>query len=254
MMTSRITRVTRLGPLSCGLLCGVLALGAAGVAHAAPERVAPETGDAAPADGAAAAAPDGDDAAADAPRAAPGPKLKSFPKLKHASLSHDMQFGLAVLSGSGYRGIFPYQDNIFCGKIENGMSARVCSARIPVFVDVQASFGVAAHWDLLVDLRFGAEVDFAGTRQFAVAPGFRYWIEPEDRAKIFTTVQVAYDTTVEHNPALKSYDVAVRNANGLMIEVMRNLGFYAQFGETIGFVRWLRFEIDFGLGVQARFP
>ena len=62
------------------------------------------------------------------------------------------------------------------------------------------------------------------------------------------------DTTVENNPTLKSYDLGVRNSNGLMIEVMRNLGFYAQFGETIGFVRWLRFEIDFGLGVQARFP
>jgi hypothetical protein len=39
-----------------------------------------------------------------------------------------------------------------------------------------------------------------------------------------------------------------------MFEVMRDLGFYAQIGETIGFVRWLRFEIDVGAGVQARFP
>jgi hypothetical protein len=44
------------------------------------------------------------------------------------------------------------------------------------------------------------------------------------------------------------------NANGFMFEVMRNLGFYIQFGETLGFVRWLRFEIDAGLGVQARIP
>ena len=29
-----------------------------------------------------------------------------------------------------------------------------------------------------------------------------------------------------------------------MFEVMRNLGFYVQFGETLGFGRWLRFEID----------
>ena len=39
-----------------------------------------------------------------------------------------------------------------------------------------------------------------------------------------------------------------------MFEVMRNFGVYVQFGETIGFVRWLRFEIDVGIGVQARFP
>jgi hypothetical protein len=29
---------------------------------------------------------------------------------------------------------------------------------------------------------------------------------------------------------------------------------YLQFGETIGFVRWLRFDIDGGVGVQARLP
>ena len=29
-------------------------------------------------------------------------------------------------------------------------------------------------------------------------------------------------------------------------------GVYVQLGETIGFVRWLRFEIDVGLGVRGR--
>jgi hypothetical protein len=39
-----------------------------------------------------------------------------------------------------------------------------------------------------------------------------------------------------------------------MFEVMRNLGVYFQFGETIGFVRWLSFTVDAGFGVQARVP
>jgi hypothetical protein len=39
-----------------------------------------------------------------------------------------------------------------------------------------------------------------------------------------------------------------------MFEVMRDLGVYAQFSDTVGFVRWLRFEIDVGAGLQARFP
>jgi hypothetical protein len=192
------------------------------------------------------------DAAADEPPAAH--KLKTFPKLKHPSLVHAMQFGIAVLSGSGYRGIFPYQENINCGMIENGMYSRVCSGRLPVFIDVQPSFGIAMHWDLLVDLRFGVEADFTNTHQFAVAPGFRYWVDPELPWKFFATVQVAYDTTAQHDPMIRNNDVAFRNSDGLMFEVMRNLGFYAQFGETIGFVRWLRIEIDVGLGVQARFP
>ena len=39
-----------------------------------------------------------------------------------------------------------------------------------------------------------------------------------------------------------------------MFEVMPDLGFYVQLGDTMGFVRWLRFEVDLGAGVQARFP
>jgi len=231
--------------LSCAAAI-VLAVLAPGRAFAA---------DADDADSASRTAGSGTGDAEDEPaRPAPPSKPKAFAKLKRPSLSHDMQFGIALFGGTGYRGIFPYKDNIYCGQIQNMMASRVCSGRLPVFIDVQASFCITSHWDLLVDLRFGAEVDFTATRQFAVAPGFRYWVEPEDMFKLFTTVQVAYDTTVQHNDALKSYDIAIRNSNGLMYEVMRNLGFYVQFGETIGFVRWLRFEIDVGLGVQARFP
>jgi len=119
---------------------------------------------------------------------------------------------------------------------------------------VQPSYGLGPHWDVIVDLRFGLEADFARTHQFALAPGFRYWADPEARLKFFATLQLAYDTTEQHNRSLTGYDLAFHNSNGLMFEVMPDLGFYAQFGDTVGFVRWLRFEIDLGLGVQARFP
>jgi hypothetical protein len=159
-----------------------------------------------------------------------------------------------VLPGTGYRAIFPYQKNnqadIYCGQ----MGKTICTDRLPFFLDVQPSFGFANHWDVLVDLRFGLERDFTTTREFAVAPGVRYWVDPEENAKFFATVQMAFDTTAQHNAQITNNDVAVRNSNGFMFEVMRNFGVYAQFGETIGFRRWLRFEIDAGLGVQARLP
>ena len=53
-----------------------------------------------------------------------------------------------------------------------------------------------------------------------------------------------FDATAQNNPHVRNNDFGIRNANGFMFEVMRNLGFYIQFGETLGFVRWLRFEID----------
>lgn len=179
------------------------------------------------------------------------PPTKSFPALQAPELSHKFQFGLAIMPGFGYRLIVPYEDNASCGEV----GKRVCSSSLPVFLDLQPSFGFAHHWDLVVDLRFGLGKDFTGTHQFAMAPGFRYWVSPHDNMKFFATIQVAYDVTTQNNAALKrNNDWALRNSNGFMYEVMRNMGLYVQFGETLGFVRWLRFEIDVGLGVQARLP
>jgi hypothetical protein len=188
--------------------------------------------------------------AAPAGTAAPRPPTKRFPRLVNPSMSHRFQFGIAMLPGTGYRGIFPYQEMINCGQ----PNKRVCTGRLKAFLDVQPSFGFAHHWDVLLDLRFGLEQDFTQSRQFAVAPGVRYWVDPDEHAKFFATIQVAFDTTDQNNSALKNTDVALRNSNGFMYEIMRNFGAYVQFGETIGFVRWLRFEIDVGAGIQARLP
>jgi hypothetical protein len=180
---------------------------------------------------------------------APDPR-KRFPRIQPPSLLHKDQFGVSVLPGTGFRIIAPYKDGISCGQGIN----RVCTGRLPFFMEAQPSFGFARHWDVIVDLRFGIEADFNGSHQFAVAPGIRYWVDAELPTKFFATFQGIYDLNPQHDPGIKDYDFGVRNANGFMFEVMRNLGFYLQFGETLGLVRWLRFEVDGGIGVQARFP
>jgi hypothetical protein len=225
---------------AAGLLLLDLGLAGGGVARAASD--SPDTAGLAdePPAGAPAA---GDDASL------PDPK-KRFPRLQPPSLVHKDQFGIAVLPGTGYRIIAPYDEGLSCGQQQN----RVCTSRIPFFIDAQPSFGFARHWDLIVDLRFGVEADFNGSHDFSVAPGIRYWVDPELATKFFATFQGVYDLNPQHDPRIKDYDFGVRNANGFMYEVMRNLGFYLQFGETVGFVRWLRFEVDGGVGVQARFP
>jgi len=175
---------------------------------------------------------------------------KTFPKLRQASLLHKNQLGIAVLPGIGFRGIFPYQEMINCGQ----QGKRVCTGLLPLFLDVQPSFGFAEHWDVLTDLRFGIGTDFTNSHEFAVAPGVRYWVDPELETKFYATLQGVFDATAQHTAGIKDNDFGFRNANGFMFEVMRNLGFYLQFGETLGFRRWLRFEIDGGVGVQARIP
>jgi hypothetical protein len=239
----------------------VTAAGIALPARAADQDAPPSGPAAAPAPTDTAAAPPPSDAPGPAPGAdtspgqpGPPPSLsrppKQFPKLRQASLLHKNQLGIAVLPGIGFRGIFPYPENINCGQ----QGKRVCTGLLPLFLDVQPSFGFAEHWDVLVDLRFGVGTDFTTSHQFAIAPGVRYWVDPELWTKFYATIQGVFDATAQHNPAVKDNDFGVRNANGFMFEVMRNLGFYLQFGETLGFRRWLRFEIDGGVGVQARIP
>jgi hypothetical protein len=202
------------------------------------------TGSAATSSAATSSAATGSDQAS-----APDPK-KRFPRIAPPSLFHKDQFGISLMPGSGYRIIAPYKDGVPCGQQTN----RVCTGQLPFFIDVQPSFGFARHWDVIVDLRFGVAADFNGSHQFAVAPGIRYWVDADLPTKFFATFQGVYDLNPQHVPGVKDYDFGVRNANGFMLEVMRNLGFYLQFGETLGFVRWLRFEVDGGVGVQARFP
>ncbi len=226
----------------------------------APARARAAEGAASPAggprDGAAETAPP---KAAEPPRAtipaspAPavrGTAVKKFPKLTEPTLDHRYQLGIGLLPGVGFRVIAPYQDGIDCGQ----QAKRVCTSMVPFFMDVQPSFGVTRHWDALVDLRFGIGTDFTHGHEFAVAPGVRYWVDPELAAKFFATIQAVYDVTNQNNVNVRNSDFAVRNSNGFMFEIMRNLGLYLQFGETIGFARWLRFEVDGGVGIQARMP
>jgi len=197
--------------------------------------------------------------AAPAPAAEPAPQAPPIialsPKRLVPSLSHDMQFGLAVMPGDGYRVIVPYSRDVTdCGDHAQ-MASHVCGSRAPMFLDLQPSFGVDDSWDIIVDLRLGLEKDFNTFRPFFVMPGFRYWLESETHVKFFTTLQFVYDGT-QQQPTTKHTrsDFGARNANGLMIEVMRNLGVYFQFGETLDFVRWFSITVDGGIGVQARMP
>jgi hypothetical protein len=88
-----------------------------------------------------------------------------------------------------------------------------------------------------------------------VAPGIRFWLDQEVALKFYTTLQFVYDyTNFATSPGIRYSDVGMRNANGLMYDPIRNVGFFVQFGETIGVMRWFRIDLDIGLGAQIRFP
>jgi hypothetical protein len=236
----------------------MLAVGLASALLAGSARAADQAESAAPPPSASAAADAVAPAEASAPVGAPvvapvptgAPKTKVFRKLREPSLLHKNQFGIAVMPGIGFRIIAPYKEMVSCGE----QAKRVCTGLLPFFLDVQPSFGFAEHWDVIVDLRFGIMTDFTQSRELAVAPGVRYWVDNDAETKFYATIQGVFDATAQHNTAVRGTDFGVRNANGFMFDVMRNFGVYLQFGETIGFVRWFRVEIDAGVGVQIRIP
>ena len=159
------------------------------------------------------------------------------------------------MPGTGYRVLVPYRDGLWCGDSSgNQGNRRVCTHILPFFLDLQLSFGLHPRLDLIVDLRFGVQKDPAtfGSHQFALAPGVRYWLDQDVALKFYATGQVIYDHT-DYIEVPKS-DFALRNADGIMYDAIKNVGFFFQVGWTMGFVRWFRLELDTGLGVQVRFP
>jgi len=175
-----------------------------------------------------------------------------------AQAHHRFQTGLSIMPGSGYRLIVRYKEGQDCGDSSGLAKKPVCANYVPFFLDLQLSFGVNTRADVILDLRFGLQSDPAtrayNSHQFAVAPGLRFWIDQEVALKFYTTLQFVYDRTDFKNDGRNSNDVGVRNANGLMWDPIRNVGFFVQFGETMGFMRWFRIDLDIGLGAQLRFP
>jgi hypothetical protein len=170
-------------------------------------------------------------------------------------LDHEHQTGLAVMPGIGYKVIVPYEENIVCGDSSGDDSKRVCTNGVPLFLDLQLAFGISTRIDLIADIRLGLAKDrVTQSRQFALMPGIRIWLDPDLPFKFYTTLQAMYDSTNQRHPRVSDADFGIRNSNGFMYDPIRNVGFYFQFGDTIGFKRWFRIELDVGLGVQVRFP
>lgn len=188
--------------------------------------------------------------------AAVAPKVaQAMPTVEAQPSNHERQTGLGLMPGLGYRVIAPYRDHQVCGDSSGDASKRVCTSAVPAFLDLQLSFGITHRLDLLLDMRFGLAHDPAtvSSHQFALAPGLRIWLDEDVALKFYTTAQLLYDST-DYSGVVASNDFGVRNANGLMYDLIRNVGFYLQFGESFGFRRWFRIELDAGLGVQVRFP
>lgn len=175
------------------------------------------------------------------------------------AFSHKGQVGLHLQGVMGYRSIVTY-DKEYCGDLKDNGSANssTCYGRSPFGFDVGLGYGVLDILEVFLEMRLGVEHDIGinenmeGPRMLALAPGVKAYLGRIGEMAFFSTVQLPIDFTsfdqVDKN------DFGVRNVNGLQLDLHRTFGLYVMFGEEVSWRRWLRFEIEAGLGVQARFP
>jgi hypothetical protein len=172
--------------------------------------------------------------------------------------AHGGQFKLYSQVGGGYRIIFRYDEEDFCGQA----GKTVCRSFTPPWLEVGLGYGISDAFEVLIDLRIGLGDDFKpdgssedAPRQLVIAPGLRLFIDDAGSLKFFTTFQLAIDRTDYAASAVATRtDFGIRNVNGLLVDLHRTFGIYVHVGETIGFARWLRFEVDAGVGMMVRVP
>jgi len=181
-----------------------------------------------------------------------------------ADLSHKGQLEASVRFGLGLRAIVTYDSMDYCGDTDpQGQFgfASVCTGRAPFSVDLELGYGVARRVDLIAELRLGLERDFGaspasgGPRMLHLSPGARFFFSEGSRSKLFTTAQVVFDFAGYEDAvgAGRGTDFGIRNLSGLWFDLARTYGLYVYVGETATVARWMRFELEGGVGVQGRY-
>ncbi|MGN6110402.1 MAG: hypothetical protein ACTHU0_35190 [Kofleriaceae bacterium] len=188
------------------------------------------------------------------------------PEAPRPAGSHEKQVQISVRVPVGLRAIVPYDDDIYCGSTDSGSAmtpSRVCTGRAPFSLDFELAYGVHRRIDALVELRVGIEQDFGsspnrddGPRALHFAPGLRFFFGEGGRSRLFTTAQLVIDLASykDAGGTGQGTDAGLRNLSGIWFDLDRSYGIYAFVGETATFSRWMRFELEAGIGIQARYP
>ncbi|MBL9016146.1 MAG: hypothetical protein JNL83_18305 [Myxococcales bacterium] len=189
------------------------------------------------------------------------------PSAPAGGYSHQGMFMASLRLGVGLRAIIPYDKTDFCGEADSSTStgnAPVCSGRAPFSFDLELGYGLSRRIDLFAEVRLGIEADFAptalttskdGPHPLHISPGARFFFSDAKSTKLFTTAQIVLDFTGYEDAAgnRRGTDFGLKNLSGIWLDLDQGYGFYAYLGETATFSRWWMFELDVGVGVQARY-
>ncbi len=178
--------------------------------------------------------------------------------------SHKGQLGLSARLEVGVRGIATYNSD-YCGVSDSTAksgNAPVCTGRSPFALDLEPSYAVARAVELTLNFHIGLEKDFgptpisSGPRVFRLEPGARFYFSEAGHSKLFVQPSLVFDFTNYQKQTGQAYgtDFGVRAMEGYMLDLHRSFSAYAFVGETAEISRWLYAELEFGIGIQGRYP
>jgi hypothetical protein len=167
--------------------------------------------------------------------------------------------------------ILRYDDSPFCSAPDPSEAAKnqqkFCGHMGPAALDLAASFGLLGPVEPFASVRLGFVGESATDTRPLVALGVGTRIYTRSRAALKVFVEPSLALELEGgrgNPRWADYqgfepvykdDLIFRAAVGPQWDVSRRLGLYAQvFGLSVGILRSLNATLEFGAGVQARFP
>ncbi len=228
---------------------------------------APRAADAEPSRDAGAPAPGEVEPAPDEGAPAPG-EVEPAPDER---FGHAMQAGVRAAVMGGYRMVLRYDDSPFCSEPDFAKSIqdqqKFCGHLGPVMLDLAASFAPLASIEPFVMLRLGlsgeSQTDTRPLRILAV--GTRIYTRPNKPVKFFVEPSVGVEFEAGAGDPAFAYhgafdpqydtDVIFRAALGPQIDLAQHFGLYVQvFGMSVGVLRYLHATMEFGAGLQARFP
>ncbi len=192
-----------------------------------------------------------------------GTPKEMTPPIKKKNLSHRLQVSvdIAVAVGASFR--VTYEDTTWCGKGDPLMeNDSFCTGLAPVSMDFGLGFTVIDALEILAEFRLGLMNDTLGNRPLMVMPGIRIWLDPKLPFKIGLALQMVIDLTkqdsAEQQTALpekgQDLDLGVRFYAQFQYDFLRYVGIFARIGLLGTFQKWIGFNLEASLGVQARFP
>jgi hypothetical protein len=192
-----------------------------------------------------------------------GTPKEMTPPIQKKNLSHRLQVSVDIAVGVGAAFIFTYKDTVWCGKgspdLEND---SVCTGLAPVFIDFGLGFGVLDALEILAELRLGLMNDMVGNRPLMVMPGLRLWVDPKLPFKIGLAFQMVIDLTRQDSPEQqlnlpekgRKLDLGARFYAQIQYDFLRYVGLFGRVGVVGTFQKWVGFNLEAQLGIQARFP